>query len=723
VSGGQELSQLGLAAVASAGVAYGVTELVSGHRMQVALLVAVAVPAILARASRPLGVRWSAVAQVAGALVGVALVGGAGPSALLDGLTSGWSQVLSTTMPADPTPAVVVPLTALVWATSAAASQAVIRATSVFLPIVPVAGGALAARLLEGDNVGRPTFVAACAGVTALVVLGGVRADAGFERPRRGGVRLPFTVPMLPAVFVATAVAVLAGGAVPAALAARDRPFDPRSLREVVPAASDVDNPLSMVRSARRQRDPEMAQITTSSPGGAVAVYLRLVALDRYDGSTWSATSQYRVAGEHLPRTPAGGPSTVVLDQDVVVKGLSTPWLAVADRPVRLQGMPVLHDANQGTLLATARQPLHPEQRYRATSLVPRVDPSGLANAMADTGGALEPYRTLPPGLPPEFSAAAQAAVASAVGSDFARLAGLQSYFTDGYAIQDAEAGGQSVAQLARFIAPDRRVAPSSAEFAAAFALLARTLGYASRVVVGFAPFPAGGSRILRRGDLHAWPEVALRGFGWVPFEPTPVDRSDPARPEVAVPVDSPADLAKKVAADQSGPSPTGTGPGHGDPAASPRRARLLRWALGLGGAFGGTVLLLLGPMGLKARRRRRRRKASVDPAQRVLGAWAEALDRLAERGVARDRTATSRDVVDRTSGRLGPAVAPPVHEIGSLATMAIAAPPGSLDPSHGEGAWTAAEQLTRALQSTGSLGDRARAAIDPRPLLRRSRS
>lgn len=64
--------------------------------------------------------------------------------------------------------------------------------------------------------------------------------------------------------------------------------------------------------------------------------------------------------------------------------------------------------------------------------------------------------------------------------------------------------------------------------FASAFAVMARVLGMPSRVVVGFLPGEASGSTpngrryTVSTDRLHAWPEVLVPDYGWIPFEPTP---------------------------------------------------------------------------------------------------------------------------------------------------------------------------------------------------------
>jgi len=68
-------------------------------------------------------------------------------------------------------------------------------------------------------------------------------------------------------------------------------------------------------------------------------------------------------------------------------------------------------------------------------------------------------------------------------------------------------------------------VGPSgtSEQFAAAYVVLARIAGIPARLAVGFRqpgqPNPDG-SYVIRNGDVLAWPEVAVRGIGWVPMDP-----------------------------------------------------------------------------------------------------------------------------------------------------------------------------------------------------------
>jgi transglutaminase-like putative cysteine protease len=61
--------------------------------------------------------------------------------------------------------------------------------------------------------------------------------------------------------------------------------------------------------------------------------------------------------------------------------------------------------------------------------------------------------------------------------------------------------------------------------FAGAMTLMLRFLGIPSRVAVGFASGhydPGRGEWIVSDRDAHMWVEVWFRGWGWLPFDPTP---------------------------------------------------------------------------------------------------------------------------------------------------------------------------------------------------------
>jgi hypothetical protein len=55
-------------------------------------------------------------------------------------------------------------------------------------------------------------------------------------------------------------------------------------------------------------------------------------------------------------------------------------------------------------------------------------------------------------------------------------------------------------------------------------AVLARSVGLPSRLVVGYAPGrldAATGRSVITEAEAHSWPEIYFSGVGWVAFEPT----------------------------------------------------------------------------------------------------------------------------------------------------------------------------------------------------------
>src|SRR6185312_7564147 len=70
--------------------------------------------------------------------------------------------------------------------------------------------------------------------------------------------------------------------------------------------------------------------------------------------------------------------------------------------------------------------------------------------------------------------------------------------------------------QLLHFLTTSRR--GTSEQFATAYAVLARSIGIPTRVVVGFRD---DGSGTVHDRDVLAWPEIAVTDLGWVPLDPT----------------------------------------------------------------------------------------------------------------------------------------------------------------------------------------------------------
>lgn len=280
---------------------------------------------------------------------------------------------------------------------------------------------------------------------------------------------------------------------------------------------------------------------------------------------------------------------------------------------------------------------------------------------------------------------------------------------------QDAVGPGASDAALVAAVGDDE-------QFATAVALLARDLGFESRVVLGFRLRGDGTAGeavctdVCTGADMAAWVEVRSPGGTWVAMDvdpqvatpPRPVVQgqeppSNPTRvrqpdPKVVQPPDSADHGSGDRTAEQE----------HAD-AASRRWARLLQ-VVGL--ALSGLGLLVAPVLAVpltKVLRRRARRRARV-PEVAVVGAWSELADRCLDLGVPLQ--GPTRAAAASASGR------PTATALAVLVDESVYAqvPP---DEQVQHEAWGLAAEDLAAVGAQVAPWRRALAAVSPRSLLR----
>ncbi|WP_208012660.1 transglutaminase domain-containing protein, partial [Cellulomonas shaoxiangyii] len=239
-------------------------------------------------------------------------------------------------------------------------------------------------------------------------------------------------------------------------------------------------------------------------------------------------------------------------------------------------------------------------------------------------------------------------------------------------------------------------------QLAAAAALVARYLGYESRVVMGVrlddvpgATVPAC-TEVCTGAHLAAWVEVRSAGGDWVTFDVDPQVAHSPVRveqgtqapqnPTTVEPPELPVVDPPVLSRDGSG-----TDESDGDDEArfgdSPWLAVLRTVGLVAGGLALLVAPLLVLPVA-KAVRRRRRRRAAV-PEVAVVGAWAELVDRSTDLG--RPLAGPTRAAAAAASGRPG------AVELARIVDRAVfaAVPPG---PDDAAAAWAATDAEVAAL-------------------------
>lgn len=429
----------------------------------------------------------------------------------------------------------------------------------------------------------------------------------------------------------------------------------------------------------------DLVMFTVASP---VAAYWRLTALDRFDGRTWSRGPDDERNGSELDAGYLRGTEAV---QSFQIENLRSEWLPAAYRPQRVDG-PGDYLVTGASATVRQREETRSGQRYQVASLIPRLAAFQLERLQVPSSGpALRRYLALPPDLPRRVVAEARRVAGSAPSpSPYATALALQDYFRNGRFTYDLGARpGSGKDALVRFLFQTRR--GYCEQFAGAFAAMARAAGLPARVAVGFTHGELGddGRYQVRALNAHAWPEIYLGGAGWVAFEPTPgrgmpgaegytgvaAAQAELPRADVTIPTAGTTPLPTPVVptTDTTAATPTtSTGPtvpGASAPSSVPGRQPVPS-GKGTGGvplipiSAGSLVLLAAAGVPLvKRRRRRARRRRAVGPNDRVLVAWAEAAEALAEWGMARRCSETLLDHAARAADdpRLPERVAEPV--------------------------------------------------------------
>ncbi|MEV7971127.1 DUF3488 and transglutaminase-like domain-containing protein [Sphaerisporangium sp. NPDC088356] len=288
-----------------------------------------------------------------------------------------------------------------------------------------------------------------------------------------------------------------------------------------------IPNPIASLRGQLTQ--PENATVLTYSNSDNIPRYLRMYSLDTFDGEQWTMSQpkgrpENRVSQGPLPSPPGLYPT-------VPLKVVTTR-ITVSDDVERLSFLPLPYPAtrvrvegdwraDESTLMVFSTHDTAGGVAYDVASEEPQPTPDGLKELTeAPSPEVSGRYLQLPPDLPRQI-AVASARLVDDSDTPYQKAVKLQSWFTSGggfaYSLRTQ---GNGTEALLDFL---RNRTGYCEQFAAAMAVMARTLGIPARVGIGY----TGGSFIdgawqVRTHDLHAWPELYFQGAGWLRFEPTP---------------------------------------------------------------------------------------------------------------------------------------------------------------------------------------------------------
>lgn len=294
------------------------------------------------------------------------------------------------------------------------------------------------------------------------------------------------------------------------------------------PSTVTVVNPiLSLGDDLRRPEDREV--LTYDTTGGGT--YLRIVALDEFDGDTWQA-SELEVGREQ--NVVDGLPFPTGLSAEVLAEPVTT---AISVGPLNQQYLPVpfaaqqidiagewLYDVPTDNIFSSDEDVTTFQRDYTVDHLDVQPTAEELRAAETPETGFAE-YLELPADLPTIVGETAVAVVQDAP-TPFDQALALQTFFRSSAFTYTLDAPDDSGGEATADFLEQRR--GYCVQFASAMALMARELGIPARVAVGFTPGRGvgDGQFIVGTHDAHAWPELYLPGAGWLAFEPTPAART-----------------------------------------------------------------------------------------------------------------------------------------------------------------------------------------------------
>jgi hypothetical protein len=291
-----------------------------------------------------------------------------------------------------------------------------------------------------------------------------------------------------------------------------------------------------------------------------------------------------------------------------------------------------------------------------------------------------------------------------------------QGYLSHGIAEDEAPSrSGHSIERLESLFTT-RPMVGDAEQFAVAAALIARELGFSSRVVLGFAEVDGPGSVTLVESDRTAWVEISTAADGWVPVDVVPQRRElPPAEPDEPIPVARPQNAVQPPVDDP--PPLEELAPPEieqlDEPSLDPFWQLVLE-VLRVAGVAALIAAVLASPLlaivAAKVQRRRRRRTAA-DPTLRIVGGWLDVTDAARDHGLELP-TAATRSEVAAAIGR------PPALVLARVADRAVYAPeePAMLEANR---VWETVDALRASLDDGLSRRERWRAALSLRSLRR----
>ncbi|MBB5618859.1 transglutaminaseTgpA domain-containing protein [Microcella frigidaquae] len=707
------------------------------------VLAAVAIPLGIGIALTGVLLRWPSIGMLAAAVAATLVVGVPlavpgrtvygvlpEPGGLLDlvaGVALGWRQLITIDLPVGAYQALLVPaLVLLLGGPLATLALALRLKRGELAALVPLAGFLLAIAL--GPETAALPISTTIALATTLLLWQAVwrrhrRAaavgDAGRADAGRTGAR---------ALAAATTLLLVAGAAGAALVAVVPPPGDRTVLRSLVDPPFDPLAQPSPLGAYRASFATEVADLTAVVIAGAPeGSRLRVAALDSYDGTVFAVGSD-RVdspSGSFVRIPTRRDLAAVPGDRvrvEIELRRPSGVWLPTVgelesiafsgESAADLRDRFVLN-ATTGTAAFVGGPPTG--VRYTVDAVIPTNPATPLSRAVP--GAEAVPAITAVPDALREWLDGVTAGIEGEGARLERALTSLreQGYLSHGIAEDEAPSrSGHSLDRLDELFSAPLMIGDAE-QFAAAGALLARELGFPSRVIIGFGPLPGAATTTLLESDRTAWVEVAT-AEGWVAVDVAPQRRElPPTEPDDPVPVSRPQN-AVQPPVDDAPPLEELAPPeieARDDTGLDPFWQAVLAVLRVLGVVLLVAALLAAPFLGIVAAKlhRRRRRRTAADPALRILGGWHDVTDQARDYGVELPVAATRTEAA-QAIGR------PSALVLARVTDRAVYAPEPPSE-HEAERVWEAADALRASLAEGRNRRERWRAAVSMTSLRR----
>lgn len=654
---------------------------------------------------------------------------------LVVGTALGWKQLLTIALPVGSYQSLLVPAFVVIFVSTVVGLTVAIRSKRAPLAVLfPIAVFIVA--LAFGPGEATPALVLALA--LFVVVLSWLAWERWYRRresiralsrpvgsavaatsagaERIGGFRTALSA------MVILALAIGVGGAAAATSESdRDRavlrdaieqPFDPR----------DYPSPLSSLRKYHQtdSADATMLSVTALPENSRI----RLASLDTYDGVVFSVgTPDVASASGSFTRLPTaiqrdvparGAEKTI----DVEIVGYSGVWMPSVGllSSVNFTGDSAgLRDSFYYNALGNTAVVVGGVERgdtYTVDSVVVS-DLNPEVVSQLTPGTAVVPEATA---VPDELTVALDAWVRDAETPGERLTAMLTRMSTDGYIShggtdEPLSRSGHGADRIEELLTAPRMIGDEE-QYAVTAALMARAIGFPSRVVFGFAP-ENGATRVIG-SDVSAWIEVDTAQQGWVAIDPTPPVRQIPEEePEDPAQVARPqSPIPPPVAEQNTRPDQIPLDSEQEDEEAQDPLMAILLAALAVLGVIALVVFIVLSPfllIGAAKMRRRYLRQRAATSALRISGGWQEFEDLVLDYGYEPPASATRSEVAE-TVGGIQPLV------LASVADRAVFAPEHA-DDDEVRQVWLAVDELGAGLAHNHTRWQRIKAVMSLRSL------